>query len=194
MIEQRIRLLISRFDGQELLQALRKLAAETHSSADMAVVSKAILELLRSSSLVGYLTQAELVSLAASTEGAMYAINRVLPLVDVLVGRIESSLVGHPERERLFASLLIKGATLQGFTQGQVAAAETLQLTQKKWLHLGNPKEPRPVHLALHGVTLPADGLFTLGSGAQVLAPHDWSVPNPAAEWVNCSCQVVYVP
>ncbi len=62
----------------------------------------------------------------------------------------------------------------------------------KEWIHAGNPEEPRLNHVALDGVTIPADRPFELqGADGNVyypMAPHDSCLP--ASETVHCGCRI----
>ncbi len=63
---------------------------------------------------------------------------------------------------------------------------------KKEWIH-GHQGVPRPGHLDLDGVQVPADGKFTLeganGETYHVKGPHDPVLP--ASESVNCRCYTV---
>ena len=62
----------------------------------------------------------------------------------------------------------------------------------KEWVHAGNPREPRPNHVALDGVTIPPDRPFELqgadGGIYYPMAPHDSCLP--VGEVANCGCTV----
>jgi uncharacterized protein with gpF-like domain len=63
-------------------------------------------------------------------------------------------------------------------------------ITKKKWLHSPLAKEPRPDHVAAHGMVVPADEPFPVGD-PPLMYPHD---PNGAAEDViNCHCIAIPV-
>lgn len=83
----------------------------------------------------------------------------------------------------------VRGAQLESWQQmvdrGEISDQEIL----KSWIHGGGPKDPRPHHVAMNGVTV--RGLntpFVLSTGVSMQCPHD---PNaPASEVVACNCSM----
>lgn len=60
---------------------------------------------------------------------------------------------------------------------------------EKRWLHSGNPSEPRPYHRdVLHGQVRPWNGYFDV-NGLDAWGPHDPSLP--PEEVIRCGCKVV---
>jgi hypothetical protein len=61
----------------------------------------------------------------------------------------------------------------------------------KKWDH-ATLNNPRTDHQELEGVSVPIDGVFTMGDGSTMRYPHD---PNASPKHtIGCRCSVVYIP
>lgn len=65
------------------------------------------------------------------------------------------------------------------------SATDVLPELQKMWLHAGHPKRARIYHLNIHGLTVPTDEKFLVGTIA-MMYPRDPLAP--ASEVINCGC------
>jgi hypothetical protein len=84
--------------------------------------------------------------------------------------------------------------TRKTYAEQFVAKNQELEL-EKTWIHSRVPKEPRPPHKKLHGMTIPYKENFTIinketGETYDVPYPHHSSLP--AGEVINCMCSVRY--
>ena len=99
------------------------------------------------------------------------------------------------------------GVRAEGYSARRLAITETYRINNyaemesmlqnpavigKMWDHAGTPKNPRPNHLAMHGITIKVNETFTLrgikGGVYEVMAPHDTILP--AEECIHCGCRV----
>ncbi len=60
---------------------------------------------------------------------------------------------------------------------------------QKKWLHRGHPKKPRPGHLMIDGLSIPVSEAFDVGEGVRMMYPHQPDAP--IDEIIHCGCDFV---
>ena len=124
------------------------------------------------------------------------------------VQRVISNNVGVPRREiakqltmfgRKRAMTIARTEVAQMAVESQRQGAEswkaeTNTTLYKMWMHRG-AKDPRTGHLALDGMTIPENDLFTIvandGSKEDALSPHAEGLS--AGNVVNCGCTVIYV-
>ena len=82
------------------------------------------------------------------------------------------------------------GRVFSAATQARLAeAAKYVPDMEKKWIHSGHPKLPRPSHVAASmAPPIPWDGKFLIGS---TLMKHPRDSGAPIAEVINCGCDCI---
>lgn len=142
----------------------------------------------------GYKWQSEVVRRLATVQGIREIAARSITRADGLTEKLVDTIEKRPEVAGFVRDAVLgQSAIYQGVTEGQLLSAEEYGLGFKRWIHLGMGATDREWHVSMNGVTIPRDEKFQLSTGVSVDSTHDWNNAG-AGEWVNCSCQTVYLP
>lgn len=179
----------------ELERLLFSAASTSLSREEYAELTRLISRYLYKSGATGYAWQSQLVGRPLTRQSLTSLVQRAGQMGQKLTSLLTGILEGRPEGITVtLEGVLAQSALLQEVTHGQLVSAEEHGLNWKIWVHAGEGKKERPAHAALHRVVKQADEYYDIGDGVEVLAPHDWTVPNPAWHFMNCRCQVIYLP
>ena len=83
--------------------------------------------------------------------------------------------------------------TMVGMAEAGRAAADTLDVGYTKQWAISGLGNTRDSHIIMDGVTVDQDEYFDLGD-CRMLYPHDNSMNPPAAQIINCACDVIRRP
>lgn len=196
VIEKRMTLLLARFkDNPQVLEILLRISTKTHTSDDIRLLTTILRQIYFTGSITGYTTQSRIVRRVITRWGQAAATEYALRKAPVVMERLVETLTAQPEYRGIVRTLIEDGAVKEAFVHGQETSAEENELLWKMWLRVRDPHTGhRREHSSLEGLIIHRTEKFTLPNGQMVDAPHDWTIPNAAREWVNCGHQILYVP